>query len=188
MKIFIMKSLKYVIPFSILDSYFDWNKIKYNYKNEHDISFFSVLFHHYMHSLRWVFGKNQLLITSANRCKISKNNDRSTSAKSITVSASYDQQLTASTFVVIFFVENLMAPRKIKNNHQVKINYFQCSESQAKAVGQSYFTIHWKNVFSSYWLCWEKSYRNGAETNSWRTDADWWNTIFRGFIQFTTDC
>ena len=37
-----------------------------------------------------------------------------------------------------------MVPRKIQNdeNHDAKINSFQCSEGEAETVGQSDFTIH----------------------------------------------
>ena len=44
-------ALKYGTSFKVLNSYFDWKKINYHFKNEQNISLFSVLFHGYMHSL-----------------------------------------------------------------------------------------------------------------------------------------
>ena len=44
-------AVKFVVPFDILNGYFDWSTVQYDYANNDNISLFAALFVHYMHSL-----------------------------------------------------------------------------------------------------------------------------------------
>ena len=52
--------------------------------------------------------------------------------------------MTTSKLNIIFLSQNVMVPEKAKNdeNHDAKINSFQCPESEAETVGQSHFALH----------------------------------------------
>ena len=52
-------AVKFVVPFDILNGYFDWSTVQYDYANQDNISLFAALFVHYMHSLSIVKSKRE---------------------------------------------------------------------------------------------------------------------------------